>query len=115
VNVWQNWRMPKYVQSTPRPPGRASEVIELFGITPLRADILRHLSMHQDGATSGDIGRALAANYRTVARHLALLEESGVVESDATKERQGVRVLYRINPEKLSLAAKLLLRYLHGE
>lgn len=115
MNFWQNWGMPKYVQAKPEPSQEASEVIELFGMTPLRAEILRHLSMCEEGVTSGDVGRALSANYRTVARHLVMLESHGVVESDATEERQGVRVLYRINRAQLSVAAKLLLKYLHGE
>lgn len=89
-------------------------MIELFGLTPLRAEILRYLSLHPEGVTSGEVGRALTANYRTIARHLVRLEELGVVESDATEQRQGVRVLYRINPRKLALAARLLLRYVSG-
>lgn len=89
-------------------------MIELFDLTHLRADILRHLSLHPEGSTSGEVGRALAANYRTVARHLTRLEALGVVESDAPNQRQGIRVLYRINPERLALAAKLLLRYVSG-
>lgn len=113
--IWQNWGMPNYVQPTPAPPQGATEVIDLFGVTPLRAEILRHLSLHLEGVTSGDVGRALATSYRTIARHLVILEGLGVVESDATEQRQGVRVLYRINPEKLSSAAKLLLEYLRGE
>lgn len=115
MNVWQNWGMPKYVQSKPEPPEGASQVVELFAITPLRAEILRHLSMRTEGVTSGEIGRALSANYRTVARHLVLLEGHGVVESDATEDRQGLRVRYRINQERLSVAAQLLFQYLHGE
>lgn len=107
--------MPKYVQSNPEPPQRVSQVIEIFGMTPLRAEILRYLSTHPEGSTSGDVGRALSANYRTVARHLVTLEEFGVVDSDATKDRQGFRVLYCINPEKLSVAAQLLFKYLHGQ
>ena len=90
-------------------------MIELFSMTPLRAEILRYLWQHPNGATSGEIGRFLDANYRTVARHLIRLEELGGIESDADAERQGVRVVYRINATGFDAAASNLLQYLKGK
>lgn len=90
-------------------------MIEIFGMTPLRAEILRHLWQHPDGSTSGEIGRFLDVNYRTVARHLVRLEELGVVESDADADRQGVRVVYRINADGFDAAVSELLQYLKGK
>lgn len=90
-------------------------MIEIFGMTPLRAEILRHLWQHPDGATSGDIGRNLEVNYRTVARHLVRLEELGAVESDADTNRQGVRVVYRISADGFDTAVSELLQYLKGK
>ncbi|WP_343320564.1 helix-turn-helix domain-containing protein (plasmid) [Arthrobacter sp. TMP15] len=106
--------MPKYVYSTPPPPREAAEVIEIFGMTPLRAAILRHLWQSPDGATSGDIGRYLKVNYRTVARHLVRLEELGAVESDADIDRQGVRVIYKVSADGFDSAVTELLQYLKG-
>lgn len=90
-------------------------MIELFGMVPLRAEILRWLSQNPQGATSGAIGRALGANYRTVAKHLVRLEDLGVIESDADDERQGVRVIYRVSPDRLAAAFDFLQGYIHGE
>ncbi|WP_035770425.1 ArsR/SmtB family transcription factor [Arthrobacter castelli] len=90
-------------------------MIELFGMTPLRADILRYLWQHREGGTSGEIGRSLDANYRTVAKHLVTLEDLGAVESDADAQRQGVRVVYRIDAHGFDAAASQLLHYLKGK
>lgn len=90
-------------------------MIELFGITPLRAEILRYLWQHPGGATSGEIARSLGVNYRTVARHLASLEGLGGVESDADAQRQGVRVVYKIDATGFDAAASDLLQYLKGK
>nr|AXV46544.1 transcriptional regulator, ArsR family [Arthrobacter sp.] len=87
----------------------------IFSMTPLRAEILRHLSISGGGVTSGDIGRALSVNYRTVGRHLALLEELGIVEANATEQRQGVHVRYRLNTENMKSAERALAKYLHGK
>lgn len=87
----------------------------IFGMTPLRAEILRHLSVTGGGVTSGDIGRALSANYRTVGRHLALLEELGIVEANVAEQRQGIHVRYRLNAENLKSAERALTEYIHGK
>lgn len=89
-------------------------MIEIFGITPLRAEILRYLWRHPEGSTSGEIGRSLEVNYRTIARHLVRLEELGGIDSDADSNRQGVRVVYRINAEGFDVAVSELLQYLKG-
>lgn len=90
-------------------------MIAIFGMNSLRAGILRYLSIHGEGVTSGDIGRALSANYRTVGRHLVLLEEVGIVETNATEQRQGVHVRYRLNAERLASAEQAFSEYIHGK
>lgn len=87
----------------------------IFGMTPLRAEILRHLSISGGGVTSGDIGRALKANYRTVARHLVLLEDLGIVEANVAEQRQGIHVRYRLNIKNLESAERAFIEYIHGD
>ena len=85
-----------------------------FGVSPIRAAVIRELARHPDGETSGQIARALEATYHTVFRHLRELEELGLVDSDAEDDRQGQRVVYRLNRDVRDREAERLLTYLDG-
>jgi predicted transcriptional regulator len=107
--------MSRYVRPVTPGADRAEAVISIFGVTPLRAAILRHLWQHPEGSTSGDIGRALGAQYKTVLWHLQQLEALGTVESDAGERRIGQRVLYTVNEAAFDAAAADLLKYTRGK
>ncbi|WP_377973961.1 HTH domain-containing protein [Arthrobacter ulcerisalmonis] len=46
----------------------------MLGVNALRTSILRYLAQHPEGATSGEIGRDLNVDYRTVWRYLKEIE-----------------------------------------
>lgn len=110
----QNGRVPRYVHPAAAAPPQAARVISLLGVNPLRAEILKYLFEHQDGVTSGDIGRSIGTGYRTILWHLNQLEELGAVASNAGERRIGQRVLYSINAEGFDAAAADLLQYIKG-
>jgi predicted transcriptional regulator len=87
----------------------------IFGATPLRVAVFRHLWQHPEGSTSGDIGRALGAGYKTVLWHLQQLEALGAVDSDAGERRIGQRVLYTVNEAAFNDAAADFLKYATGK
>ena len=106
--------MPRYVQpSTPTPPW-AADVIDVLGINPLRIEILRHLAQNPEGGTSGDIGRAIGAGYKTVAWHLRQLEDRGAVTSDASENSQGQRVVYQLKESAFDDALAGIALYVKG-
>lgn len=106
--------MPRYVQPSKPVPDWASDVINVLGINPLRIEILRHLAQTPDGGTSGDIGRAIGAGYKTVAWHLRQLEELGAVGSDAGENRQGQRVVYHLRESAFDDALEGVGKYVKG-
>lgn len=107
--------MPRYVQPSKPIPEWASDVINVLGINPLRIEILRHLAQNSEGGTSGDIGRAIGAGYKTVAWHLRQLEELGAVESDAGERRQGQRVVYQLTASAFDDALAGVEKYVKGK
>lgn len=104
--------MPRYVQPSEPFPDWAEAVINLFAMNPLRIEILRHLAQNPDGGTSGDIGRAIGAGYKTVAWHLRQLEELGAVVCDAEEDRRGQRVVYQFNEVTFDQAISGIKRYI---
>lgn len=110
----QNEGMPRYVQPSKPIPDWASDVIHVLGINPLRIEILRQLARNPEGGTSGDIGRAIGAGYKTVAWHLRQLEKLGAVESDAAESRQGQRVVYQLKETAFDAALAGVERYVRG-
>lgn len=83
----------------------------VFNVNTLRTEIIRDLSMHPDGETTGDIARRLDVDYRQVHKHVAALVAEGLVST----ERSGRSVLYRIQPEVLSEQLRVFSRFLSGE
>ncbi|WP_334173658.1 ArsR/SmtB family transcription factor [Sinomonas sp.] len=96
-------------------PKWAADVIKLLSLNPLRVEILRQLAQQPEGITSGDIGRAVGARYKTVAWHLRKLEDLGAVDSDAGDQRQGQRVLYTLAEGAFDHALETLRRYVNRE
>lgn len=60
-----------------------------------RRQILAYLSELE--LTTSELAERFGMSAPTISRHLSLLEDAGLVSS----ERQGQRVLYRLNPEAL--------------
>jgi DNA-binding transcriptional ArsR family regulator len=89
-------------------------VIDILGINPLRIEILRFLAQNPAGGTSGDIGRAMGAGYKTVAWHLRQLEDRGAVTSDAEGSRQGQRVVYQLRASAFDDALAGIALYVKG-
>ncbi|MFF1254941.1 ArsR/SmtB family transcription factor [Pseudarthrobacter sp. NPDC058329] len=111
----QNEGMPRYVQPSQPAPPWAADVMNLLGINPLRLEILRFLAQNADGGTSGDIGRAVGAGYKTVAWHLRQLESLKAVESGAEGEnRQGQRLVYKLRGAAFEDALMAVQRYVRG-
>lgn len=83
----------------------------VLGMNPLRLEILRHLAHTPEGATSGEIGRAIGAGYKTIAWHLRQLEDLDAVTSNAGESRQGQRVVFRFKAETFDAAITGISRY----
>ena len=60
-----------------------------------RREILAYLSKTE--LTTADLAARFGMTAPSISRHLSVLENAGLV----TSERQGQRVLYRLNPESL--------------
>lgn len=103
--------MPQYVHPDTPIPKRAADVIDILGVNPLRAAILRYLWRNPEGGTSGDIGRAIGAGYKTILWHLKQLEEKGAVDSDGGERRIGQRVIYRLNRAAFDEATRDYIRH----
>ncbi|WP_432246251.1 winged helix-turn-helix domain-containing protein (plasmid) [Arthrobacter sp. G.S.26] len=80
----------------------------------VRSAILRNLALSAEGTTSGQIAKDLGANYQTVFRHLQDLEDLGLVKADAGQQRQGQRVLYRLDKAARDVALAAYAQYLDG-
>lgn len=87
---------------------------EILGIPLLRAAILKHLSSHKEGATSGEIAKSLGTRYQTVQRHLEHLEELGAVNASVPPPRQGHRVVFTVDHDVLVRAIKENSEYIQG-
>lgn len=95
-------------------PKKLATMTEILGIPQLRAEILRFLSQHPDGATSGEIAAAIGTRYQTVQRHLELLEELKAVKANVKPPRQGHHVVFKIKPNVLAEAVEKNASYIKG-
>lgn len=110
--------MPRYVQPDKPLPMWAMRVSGILGIPPLRLEILKYLHQNADGATSGDIARALGegVNYKTVLRHLQQLEGFDVVTAhvDERHPRQGQHVVFQLSAAAWNSALEDVKAYVEG-
>lgn len=91
-------------------------VESILGINPTRTAIIQFLSQTGEGVTTGHIAREIDIKYHTVLRHVESLHEIGVVSCDTPHEqRQGKRVLYRLDVNRLNEHLQAMTRYLLGE
>jgi DNA-binding transcriptional ArsR family regulator len=72
--------------------------------SPVRRQILLILHSRGDQMTSGEIADRFSCTWPTTSRHLRRLESSGLV----TVERSGREWIYRLNRERLAVAAEWL-------
>ncbi|MHC6223115.1 ArsR/SmtB family transcription factor [Arthrobacter sp. MMS24-S77] len=107
--------MPRYAKPPTPTNQRAEAAMKVFGANEVRSAIIRYLSQNAAGSTSGQVARDLGANYQTVFRHLQDLEVQGIVASDAGEQRQGQRVMYRLDREAKDRALADYDRYLDGK
>jgi DNA-binding transcriptional ArsR family regulator len=73
---------------------QADKIFDALASGP-RRQILAYLSKTE--LTTADLAERFAMTAPSISRHLSVLENAGLV----TSERQGQRVLYRLNPESL--------------
>jgi DNA-binding transcriptional ArsR family regulator len=106
--------MPRYVSPTSPMPKKVATMTEILGIPQLRAEILRFLSQHPDGATSGEIAAAIGTRYQTVQRHLEQLEELKAVKASVKPPRRGHHVVFKIKPGVLAEAVEKNASYIQG-
>lgn len=89
--------------------------MRVVGANQARSAILRYLAQDEEkGCTSGQIARDLDIGAMTVFRHLGDLEDLRVVETNEDGDRNGVRVLYRLNRTRLNEELTVLQSYLNG-
>ncbi|KRE61770.1 hypothetical protein ASG92_20495 [Arthrobacter sp. Soil736] len=109
-----NREVPKYVPLAI--PGSTEESLNMLGVNALRSSILRYLAQHPEGATSGEIGRDIDVDYRTVWRYLKEIEtQGGVTSEQAEGKGQSDRWrVYKLNVDAREEAVKTYLGFLRG-
>jgi DNA-binding transcriptional ArsR family regulator len=73
---------------------QADKIFDALASGP-RRQILAYLSKTE--LTTAELAERFAMTAPSISRHLSMLENAGLV----TSERQGQRVLYRLNPDSL--------------
>lgn len=110
----QNDWVPRDADTTTAAPAWAERAMNTFGMSKIRTEVMRYLSQHPLGATSGQIARDLGATPMTVFRHLQDLESQQIVVADADTVRHGQRVIYRLDVEARDKALADYAKYLDG-
>lgn len=108
--------MPSTYKS-PSPLGLEVErALTVFNVNQLRAGVIRDLSKHPEGDTTGNIARRLEVDYRQVYAHVRILLAEGLVVTDADGVNQsGRRVLYSLKPGALEQQLAAYGKFLMGE
>ncbi|MFC8041834.1 helix-turn-helix domain-containing protein [Paenarthrobacter sp. NPDC057355] len=91
--------------------------MSVFNVNGLRAAIIRDLSQHPGGETTGGIAKRIDVDYRQVYAHLRTLLAEGLVRDDGEQgpSQSGRRVLYRIDQEQLRRQFEAYVRFLSGK
>ena len=111
----QNEMVPRLVQAKNPLPEEAARAVLILGLNPLRAEVLRYLFLHPEGASSGEIGKAVGTGNGTVHNHMVQLQKQGIVSTHDGKEpTPGQRVLYVVNRKAFDQAAAALLAHIKG-
>ena len=107
--------MPRYVQPETPMPELSLRMTSVLGIPPLRAEILRYLALHVEGATSGEIAAAIGTRSQTVQRNLEQLETLGAVNASVPTPRRGHHVVFTLNHDVILEAINTSAAYINGE
>jgi DNA-binding transcriptional ArsR family regulator len=82
-------------------------VDEVFGALadPTRRDLLEELA-HRGGASASALAKTLPVSRQAIAKHLQILEESGLVEGD----KRGRELCFAVQPRALLATARWMER-----
>lgn len=107
--------MPRILPPAIEPPESVRASIAVFQANSLRAEIIRDLAAHQEGSTTGDIGRRLDVDYRLIHRHIKILSSFGIVEHSESAPGTGRRVIYTLDQAELKARNLNFMNYLLGK
>ncbi|WP_404593142.1 hypothetical protein [Paenarthrobacter histidinolovorans] len=96
---------------------KAEAAMNALGINAFRALVLRALFQNPEGMLSGQVAEMVGGGVMTTWRHLVELEKQGLVEALADENepnRQGQRVVYRLNRQACDEAIKAWVDFLGG-
>lgn len=106
--------MPKLIQPVPRSWPHDVEVSVTALFNRARCEMIRHL-VHHGPCTRGDIVANVACSEPSVAKHLLILEDAGVISADvAPGRRQGRAPRYTANEARIKYLIGAHRRYLLG-
>jgi DNA-binding transcriptional ArsR family regulator len=82
-------------------------VVEVFGALadPTRRDLLEELA-HRGGASASALAKSLPVSRQAIAKHLQILEESGLVEG----AKRGRELCFAVQPRALLATARWMER-----
>lgn len=107
--------MPRIYKPLTGLPQEAGKALSVFNANTLRAAVIRDLAQHPGGDTTGNIAKRIGVDYRQVYTHIKTLEAEGVVSAAAEiGVRNGQRVHYSINLDRLKEQGLVYMRYLSG-
>jgi DNA-binding transcriptional ArsR family regulator len=109
------------MQSVPRlskPPNMPKEVLAILDAigNSARTEILRHLSVRS--MSTPELAEAIGVDHSRVLRHLAVLEDLGLVSADHPRgSRRGVGrvVMWETNQDRVSEVANIWRSYATGQ
>lgn len=104
--------MPKLIQPAPLSWPHDVEVTVAALYNRARSEIIRHLVRHGP-CTHGDIAESVTCSGPSVAMHLLILEDAGVVSADVTPgRRQGRAPRYTANKNRIKYLLRAHRQYL---
>lgn len=89
--------------------------MSVFQVGTLRAEIIRDLAQHPEGATTAEIGFRIGVIYQQVYKHVGQLKDEGIVTmlGQGTGYRRGP--IYQLDRAALEAKAAAFMRHLLGE
>ena len=112
----QNGRVSNRRYESPTPPPEAvAQAMGAFGNSNMRAEILRALSEKPEGSTIMVVAERIAADYRSVWRHLRELRDAGLVRAEVPEGMSGqLHIVFRMNEDAVVAANQAMLAYMLG-